>query len=293
MNKLVGSGSAPTRISTDAPQLDPTGVQRNNVLPLSSSQLGIWFAQQIAPASPAYNVGEFIEIFASVDPIVFERALRQVVSETDALRAQFVEHAEGPRQIISDPPAWSMPIIDVSGEVDARVAAETWMKADLARPFDLARGPLFGYALFRVAADRFYFYARYHHVVIDGFGCSLVARRLAEVYTDLVVGRDLSKGSFGGIAYLLEEDAAYHASDQFTQDRQFWLDYLADAPEPISLSRGLLRKIRQARRVSASKRLSAAIKRDPAQRDRAKDGYKLGANHHRCCGNLPISRDER
>ena len=78
-----------------------------------------------------------------------------------------------------------MPIIDVSAEGDARAAAESWMRADLARPFDLARGPLFGYALLKAAVDRYFFYARYHHIVIDGFGCSLVARRLAEVYTAL------------------------------------------------------------------------------------------------------------
>ena len=112
------------------------------------------------------------------------------------------------------------------------------MKADLVRPFDLARGPLFGYALLKAAADQFYFYARYHHIVMDGFGSSLVARRVAEVYTDLVAGRYLSEGFFGGIASLLEEDATYRASEQFTRDRQFWLDYLADGPEPISLSRG-------------------------------------------------------
>jgi nonribosomal peptide synthetase DhbF len=238
VNKIVGSASALTRVSHDAPQLDTTGTQRNNVLPLSSAQLGIWFAQQITPSSPAYNVGEFIEILGSVDPVVFEQALRQVVSEAETLRVKIVEYADGPRQVINDPPAWSMPIMDVSAEDDARAAAESWMKADLAQPFDLTRGPLFGYALLKASVDRFYFYARYHHIVIDGFGCSLVARRLAEVYTDLVVGRDLSEGSFGCIADLLEEDAAYRASDQFTRDRQFWLDYLADAPEPVGLSRG-------------------------------------------------------
>ena len=36
--------------------------------------------------------------------------------------------------------------------------------------------PLFGFALFKAAADHFFWYARYHHVVMDAFGMWLVAR---------------------------------------------------------------------------------------------------------------------
>ena len=84
------------------------------VLPLSAAQLGIRFAQQIDPLNPAYNVGEYIEIRGSLDPILFERALRQVVGETEALRVQIIEHAEGPRQVVGSPPEWPMPIVDGS-----------------------------------------------------------------------------------------------------------------------------------------------------------------------------------
>ena len=212
------------------------GRARNDVvLPLSSAQLGIWFAQQIDPSNPVYNIGEYLEIGGVIDPLLFERALRQVVAETEALRVRLVEDAEGPRQIIDASPAWSMPIIDVSAETDAHVAAETWMKADLARPIDPTRGPLFGYALFKASADRFFWYARYHHIVMDCFGMSLVAQRLAEVYSGLADGHSVGDGSFGAFAALLEQDAAYRASEQFAHDRQYWLDHLVNQPESITL----------------------------------------------------------
>ena len=43
----------------------------------------------------------------------------------------------------------------------------------------------------------------------------LVARRLADVYTQLSIGRAAPDGSFGRLAVLLEEDAAYHGSERF------------------------------------------------------------------------------
>src|SRR4051812_17412770 len=152
-------------------------------LALSSAQLGIWFAQKLDPASAAYNIGEYVEIDGPVVLPLFERALRQVVSEAQSLRLQFSEQAGEPRQFIGAPTAWPLPIVDVSAEADPRAAAETWMKADLVRPIDPTVGPLFGFALFKASDTRFFWYARYHHIVLDAFGMWLVARRVAEVYT--------------------------------------------------------------------------------------------------------------
>ena len=187
-----------------------------------AAQRGIWFAQQINPSSSEYNIGEYIEIRGSIDPLLFERALRQVVAEAQTLRVQITVSAGEPKQLIGPPPAWSMPTIDVSAEADPRAAAEAWMRADLARPIEPTRAPLFGYALFKAAADQFFWYARYHHIVMDGFGMWLMARRLAEVYTQLSSGQGAQDGAFGSLAVLLDEDAAYRASEQFACDRQYW-----------------------------------------------------------------------
>ena len=197
----------------------------DNVYSLSTAQRGIWLAQQIDPASSAYNIGEYIEIFGSLDAVLFEQSLRQVVSEAQALHVKFV--AGGPGQILDPSPSWSMPIFDVSAKVDARAAAESWMKADLALPVDPTRGPLFGFALFKASEHRFFWYARYHHLVMDGCGMWLVARRLAEVYTQRCNGRSSREGSFGSFLRLLDEDDSYRSSNEFSKDRQFWLDCMA------------------------------------------------------------------
>src|SRR5438105_2492642 len=212
------------------------GPQSAATVPLSGAQQGIWFAQQIEPASPSYNIGEYIEIHGPIDPELFERALRLMVAEAESLHIELVDTEDGPRQVTGIEPVWSMPLIDVSGEESPRVAAEAWMKADLARPIDLTHGPLFAYALFKAAPDRFYWYARYHHIVMDGFGMSLIARRLADVYTSLHNGNGSRDRPFGRFGRLLEENAEYRASRQFTDDREFWSKYLSDPPEPISLS---------------------------------------------------------
>ena len=170
----------------DAPKLESTSSPRE--LPLSAAQLGIWFAQELAPSKVDFNSAEYVEIFGAVDPAIFETALRCVVAEADVLNVRFVNHTDGPRQVIGDLPDWSLSFIDVSAESDPSAAARAWMDADRARPIDLLHGPLFAYALVKVAADRFYWYARYHHILLDALGRSLIASRLADVYSALATG---------------------------------------------------------------------------------------------------------
>src|SRR4051794_18297504 len=210
-------------------------VQENNPLPLSDAQLGIWFAQTIDQSSTTYNLAEYLEIGGPVDATLFEVALQQVVAETEALHVRFVSNADMPGQIIGPAPDWSMSLVDVSGAAGPQAAAERWMRADLAKPVDLTRGPLFAYALLKAAPDRFFWYSRYHHIVMDGFGFALVARRVADVYSSLVAGRAADPGTFGSLTPLLEDEAGYRRSKRFEQDRQFWIDYLADLQEPASL----------------------------------------------------------
>ena len=154
---------------------------------------------------------------------MFEATLRQVIRETESLRIRLVERAGEPRQIIAAPAEWSLPFFDVSGEADPTAAALSWMCADLQRQTDLLRDPLFAFALFKAKADRFLWYARYHHIVIDGLSASLIARRVADVYTALAGGLRLEASTVGPLAAIVAEDAAYRASDDFARDRQFWI----------------------------------------------------------------------
>ncbi len=64
----------------------------------------------------------------------------------------------------------------------------------------------------------------------------LVARRVAGVYTGLCAGQAAHGDAFGSLAGLLDEDAAYRASEQLAEDRQYWSEALAARPEAGSLT---------------------------------------------------------
>ncbi|MER5633308.1 amino acid adenylation domain-containing protein [Streptomyces nitrosporeus] len=211
------------------------------VLPLTAAQAGMWYAQSLDPLSPAQNTAECLEIDGPLDAGLFAGALDRVTGEADALRVRVRSGAEGPRQYLAGSVRLPLSVHDLreTGEPDLR--AEEWMRADLAEPFDLAEGPLFRHALFRVGEARWLWYLRIHHLVMDGFGYSLLVRRTAEVYTALAGGAEPGPRVFGSLADLVAEDEAYRASEAFDADRAHWSLEFGDRPEvPRLAGRGAL-----------------------------------------------------
>lgn len=97
---------------------------------------------------------------------------------------------------VTDWSAEPVEVLDLAAQDRPGDAADAWMWADASTPLDVLGGPLYRFALIKVADDRFLFYYRYHHLVMDSFGASLVASRTADIYTGLVTGEDTSDGAF-------------------------------------------------------------------------------------------------
>ncbi|WP_327693505.1 amino acid adenylation domain-containing protein [Streptomyces sp. NBC_00459] len=203
--------------------------------PLLAAQEGVWTGQRLDPDSPAYNTAEYVHIHGPVDPAVFEAALRQVVAETEALNVSYVVDDQGqPWETAAPTGAWRPHTADLTTEPDPHAAALAWMDEDMARPVDLTCDHVFGHALLRIAPDEYLWYHRVHHIALDGFGLSLVARRVAEVYTALAAGEPVGESGFGTLASVRDEERAYQESPRFAEDRAHWTDRYADRPPVVT-----------------------------------------------------------
>ncbi|MEU3614835.1 amino acid adenylation domain-containing protein, partial [Streptomyces sp. NPDC006872] len=246
-------------------------------LPLTAAQRELWLAEQRTDGViPTYRVGEYVDLPGPVDTDLFTTALRQVVAENEALHVGFTDGAnsadrvdsadsadgadhvdgldgaddvdgagrtdgsggsDGPWQIMREHGEWSPHYLDLSMRDDPRAAALEWMTADRLRPLDLTHDRLFSHALIKLADDHHLWYHTYHHLLADGLGYALIARRVAAVHTALAEGRTPEPTPFPPVRAVLDSDAAYRASDRFTADRAHWTARLADLPEPARISR--------------------------------------------------------
>ncbi|MGV9270946.1 amino acid adenylation domain-containing protein [Kitasatospora sp. NPDC003701] len=193
---------------------------------LTRAQSGIWFAQRLDPRNPAYNLAECVRIDGPVDAGVLERALRQVVAETDALRIRIVGTDDAPLQVVRDTVDWSLAVIGV----DDDAAADRWMHAEHTRAIDPRTDPLFRFALIRTADDRHVWYQRYHHLLVDGLSIVLIERRVAELYSAFLRGAAPAPAAFGPLSRLVELETEYRSSPRHARDRAYWTERYADLP---------------------------------------------------------------
>nr|AHB38497.1 EpxD [Goodfellowiella coeruleoviolacea] len=214
-----------------------TTLPHEQARPLTAAQRGIWYAHSSDPTNPAYYIALYVDVPGPVDRAVFERALRQAVAEAEGLRVCFPQRDDEPSQVVTTPD-WSLPVIDFTAEVEPWSAARAWLHARLDQPFDLAAGPLFDFALLVLSADRVLWYARYHHLVIDGVGINLFTRRVCAIYTALVSDTPVPPNPFGSFGDYLDEEARFSSSEEFVAARRSWEKRFADAPLPVRLADG-------------------------------------------------------
>ncbi|MFJ6381596.1 amino acid adenylation domain-containing protein [Kitasatospora sp. NPDC092039] len=205
-------------------------------VPLLAAQAAIWYAQALDPASPVYNTGDAVEITGPLDEDRFEQALRQAVDEAQALNAVVVTGPDGtPRQRLRPGRHWPLHRLDLRAAADPAAEAEVWMRADLARPADLAEGPLFTHALIRLTDDRRVWYRRIHHLAVDAYALTLLGDRVAALYTARTTGAEPAPSPFAGLAEAAAEEAAYRESAEYEADRAHWSARMADADTPATL----------------------------------------------------------
>ncbi|MFD4790954.1 amino acid adenylation domain-containing protein, partial [Streptomyces sp. NPDC058459] len=206
-------------------------------LPLTSAQAGVWFAERLDPLRRDYAIGEYLEIHGAVDAELFQEALRRMLAETEVLGMRFGESGGTVWQRpAAGLPPFRLETVDVSAASDPVAAAEARMRAELARPMDLALGDVHRQLLVRTGSETFCWMHGYHHIVADGVSGPLLARRVAEHYSALAAGEDVPPSGAAPWREILAEEAAYLTSGAREADRAFWQGVLADAPEPVGFA---------------------------------------------------------
>lgn len=152
---------------------------------LSSVQESMFYLNQLAPDSAAYNVPRAIRLRGELHIRCLEQALALIVDRHRVLSVRCEARGEAVLQV---------PAADTAIELSLSIAAsfeEALQRAtDSARmAFDLIRGPLWRFELIRIAADDHLLVLVFHHIVTDGFSDALLAQELSGFYSDLVSGR--------------------------------------------------------------------------------------------------------
>ncbi|NKX87985.1 non-ribosomal peptide synthase/polyketide synthase [Nocardia coubleae] len=204
--------------------------------PLTPAQLGVWYAQLLDPDVPI-TIAQYVDITGELDPDVLQAVTAEAAHTYGSPLVRIGERDGVPYQVVdhSLPIENELPLIDLRHHDDPVAAAEEWMRAEFGAPLDLLTDRLVAGAVLRVGAQRWFWYLRGHHIVLDGYGAFTLSQRIAELYTARVLDFEPSRVVPGDLAELVEGEQRYRESTRFAADRQHWAERIAGLDSPTAL----------------------------------------------------------
>ena len=195
--RVVFEASSPTELAavlagaeaTEAAPVSRAG--RDRPLALSFGQQRLWFLQQLAPESPAYNIPFVLGMAGPLDARALRAALTEVARRHEVLRTAIVTRRGEATQEIAPPSPLALPEVDLSPlpapgrEAEARRLAGE----EARRPFDLGRPPLLRVLLARLGGGAHRLVFNLHHIAGDGWSGAVLVREVGALYTAFAAGR--------------------------------------------------------------------------------------------------------
>lgn len=225
-------------MSSSSPSTAP-GAAGIRAAALTEAQAGLWYAQRLDPQNPVFNTGQYLEMRGPLDVEAFKRAVNLAMAEADGLTWTVADDADGPRLVAAPTLPPRLEVIDCSDDADPVATAIAAMRIDMATPIDLERTSATRQCLYLAGPDRSFWYQRIHHVFIDGYGTSLLLRRICDLYRSFVTGVSATTRPFAPFGPLLEADQAYRESAGANADRAYWTQAFNDRPDVVGLADGV------------------------------------------------------
>ncbi|MET9452946.1 amino acid adenylation domain-containing protein [Streptomyces cinerochromogenes] len=160
----------------DAYEAELRGV--TDILPLSPLQRGLLFQAEFdRQGMDAYTLQVVMDIGGPLDRTALRAAAEALLERNPGLRACFRERDTGdPVQLIPDHVELPWTEVDLTHVDAAEVDAETARRTDeeWLHRFDVTRGPLTRFTVYRIADDRHRVVWTTHHMLVDGWSLSAV-----------------------------------------------------------------------------------------------------------------------
>lgn len=212
--------------------------KKERVMPLVAAQPGIWMAEQLSTAVNAWSVAHYVELNGCLDEALLVQAVLNGMAEVDTLRLRFSEEDGVPVQWVDTSACFTPPqFVDLRQHQAPTQAALALMQQDLEQDNRIASGrPLYHHIIFRLSEHSWFWYQRFHHLVVDGFSFTAITRRIAEIYTALCRQQQPAPTPFTAFSEVVDEYIRYHDSANWQRDAAFWQQQARQLPMPASLS---------------------------------------------------------
>lgn len=203
--------------------------------PLSSSQLRLWFLQQMQSVKSTYNVSSIFEIEGDLSEDILKKSFQDLVQRHEILRTNFVENNLGnPIQKINTESTVDIRFLDLTEE-NVNVINEVVL-GECSHQFDLSDDILIRLTLIKTDTQKFTCLIVAHHIICDDWSLDIIKRDLFEFYksNSLHIPVALPSLKIQHKEYALKQQNELQSSKIENQEA-YWLQEFQEKTDPVDL----------------------------------------------------------
>jgi hypothetical protein len=154
------------------------------------AQREIFLDQLLDTLSPHYNIGGYMRLTGELETGALKQAIAVSLNMFDCFRMRFDQNASDPFIVYetADYAGDGIPELDFSNEP---ASAEAWVQRQMNIPFQFGKDTVpFGMALLKVSESEYWWFFKFHHLVLDGYGFAVWFHFVASKYRDMAGGRE-------------------------------------------------------------------------------------------------------
>ncbi|WP_392482802.1 amino acid adenylation domain-containing protein [Nostoc sp. C110] len=230
----IATAKAPDRQELSLKRLP----SQDEPIPISLTQLELWFFDQFYPGNSIYNLPLVYRITGALNEKALEESLREIVRRHETLRSTFqVKNGQVVYAVVNEP-IFDFLVIDLRhiSETERETQATQQAEKEIKHPFDLAQGPLLRSKLWRLDEQEYLFVAVTHHIVADGWSFSVLTQELAKVYEAFCEGEPSPLTELP-IKYtdFAQWQRQWLQGEVLESQLQFWKKHLGTSPPILKL----------------------------------------------------------
>lgn len=202
----------------------------------TDNQRALWQLARSFDRPSAYHIQFSVYLEGPVDVAGLELSLSAILERHEALRFVFPNEGSEPGAVARPVDQPLLAIHDLSSSPDDAPSREARILAKSRdRPFDLAKGPLYRFALIKRSDTRWRLVVTVHHIVFDGRSIEVFARELMAGYDAVRRGGVAGTGNDSLEHEPWVQDRLAQIEARYAEDARYWRDALKGAPTVLNL----------------------------------------------------------
>jgi len=218
------------------------------MLELTPAQQDIYLEGQLF-GKVLNNIGGYQKYHCKLDIPRFLHARALLLQHNDAYQLRFHETGGICTPYIGNEPTQPLCVTECSNEASALA----WIQEQFEMPFSDLSTTVFKDALIKLGSDEYWYFAKAHHLIMDGWGFALQMQRFLRLYECLAEPdaiATLEQSSNPSFIDYMQRQSAYRNSAAYRQSRAYWLARHAETSGALFASVGGQTTVSGSRRIS-------------------------------------------